>query len=316
MNYKFIKNNSELSSYLSTFEDKKSAIIALDTEAELNLHAYGETLCLVQIFDGANKVLIDPFKIDKELLKSFFENRNILKIIYDAASDLSLMKNAYGTEIKSILDLRPAVTLLNLEKQDLHSVLAAELGVLLTNKAKFQKHNWTLRPISAAALEYALSDVTYLFKLKDVLLKKLCDNQLMDSYILSNLKIQNKDYTLNPEDKYTRINGFQYLKDAEKRVALEVGKIIEKYAREYNIPSHWIINKNAVIEIIKDPAYLNKIQFPKRLSQDSVLSLLSKLKAAAKINNCSTIIEEMAYVRRDNDVKKERTNQDDGEGSS
>jgi ribonuclease D len=285
MNYRFIKNNSELSGYLNTFEDNSCSIIALDTEAELNLHAYGEKLCLVQIFDGVNTVLIDPFKIDNELLKSFFENRHILKIIYDASSDLSLMKNAYGIEIKSILDLRPAVALLNLEKQDLHSVLASELGVLLKKKAKFQKHNWTLRPISPEALEYALSDVAYLFQLKAVLLKKLYDAQLMDSYILNNLKIQNKDYTLNPEDKYTRINGFQYLKDDEKLVALEVGKIIEKYACEYNIPSHWIINKNAVVEIIKDPECLNRIRFPDRLSRASMLSILSELKSAAKKNS-------------------------------
>jgi ribonuclease D len=285
MNYKFIRNNSELSSYLYTFEDKKSSVIAVDTEAELNLHAYGETLCLVQIFDGFNAVLIDPLKIDTELLKSLFENRNILKVIYDASSDLSLMKNSYGIEIKSILDLRPAVTLLNLEKQDLHSVIFSELGVVLENKAKFQQHNWTLRPISAEAIEYAISDVSYLLKLKDTLLKKICENQLMDSYILNNLKIQNKDYTRNPEDKYTRINGFQYLKDDEKLVALEVGKVIEKYACEYNIPSHWIINKNDVIDIIKDPECLDRIKFPNRFSRDSMLSIRSELKSAAKRNN-------------------------------
>jgi ribonuclease D len=285
MNYKFIRNNSELSSYLYTFEDKKSSIIAMDTEAELNLHAYGETLCLVQIFDGFETVLIDPLKIDTEILKPLFENRNILKVIYDASSDLSLMKNTYGIEIKSILDLRPAVALLNLEKQDLHSVIFSELGVVLENKAKFQQHNWTLRPISAEAVEYAISDVAYLLKLKDALLAKICEKQLMDVYILNNLKIQNKDYTRNPEDKYTRINGFQYLKDDEKLVALEVGKVIEKYACEYNIPSHWIINKNDVIEIIKDPQCLDRIKFPNRFSRDSMISIRSELKSAAKRNN-------------------------------
>jgi ribonuclease D len=285
MNYKYIRNNTELSSYLSTFEDKKNPIIGLDTEAELNLHAYGETLCLVQIFDGTDRVLIDPLKMDKILLKSFFENRNILKVIYDACSDLSLMKNAYGIEIKSILDLRPAVSLLNLEKQDLHSVLFSELGIVLEHKTRFQQLNWTLRPIAGDAIDYALNDVIYLLELKNVLLKKISENQLMDLYILNNLKIQNKDYTRNPEDKYTRINGFQYLKDDEKIVVLEVGKIIEKYACEYNIPSHWIINKNDVIEIIKDPEYLNRIRFPNRFSRDSMLSIRSELESAAKRNN-------------------------------
>ena len=282
MNYKYIKSNSEFSSYLNIFEDKKSSIIALDTEDELNLHAYGETLCLVQIFDGVDSVLVDPLKIDNELLKAFFENRNILKVIYDAASDLSLMKNAYGIEILSILDLRPAVALLNLEKQDLHSVIASELGVLLENKAKFQKHNWTKRPISEEAIDYAISDVKYLLKLKDVLLKKLSEKQLMDIYILNNLKIQNKDYTRNPDDKYARINGYQRLRVEEKLVAQEVSKIIEKYASLYNIPSYWVINKNDIVGIVKNPECLDRMRLPNRFSEDSRQNMLSELKVASR----------------------------------
>jgi ribonuclease D len=285
MNYTYIKNNSAFSSYLSTLEDKKGITIALDTEAELNLHAYGERLCLVQIYDGVNKVLVDPFAIEKSLLKTFLENRNFLKIFYDASSDLSLMKNAYGIEIKSILDLRPAVSLLNLEKQDLHSVIASELGVILEHKSKFQRYNWTKRPLSPEAIEYALNDVNYLFKLKDVLFGKLFENNLIDSYTLSNLKIQNKNYARNPDDKYSRINGYSRLPSNQKLIVQEVGKIIEKYACAHNIPSHWIINKNDVLAIIKDPELLDTIHLPSQLSQDTMVSILSELKSAARRKN-------------------------------
>jgi len=285
MNYSYIKNNHEFASFLNKLEDKKLSTLALDTEAELNLHAYGETLCLIQTFDGEDQVLIDPLKIENSLLKSLFENRSILKIIYDATSDLSLMKNAYDIEIKSILDLRPAVALLSYEKQDLHSVITAELGVIIGNKAKFQKHNWMIRPIAKEAIDYALNDVIYLLKLKDNLLKKLNDRQLMDKYILSNLKVQNKDYTRNPEEKYTHINGYQKLHEHEKLIALEIGQIIEKYARLYNIPSHWVINKNSIVDIVKDPDCLDKIHLPNKFSGDSTQSILNELRLATKRNN-------------------------------
>jgi ribonuclease D len=285
MIYKHIKNNSEFSTYLSPFQDKKTSTIAMDIEAETNLHAYGERLCLIQAFDGQKKVLIDPFNIDNDLIKSFFEDRNILKVIYDASSDLSLMKNAYGIEVKSVLDLRPAVALLNLEKQDLHSVIASELGVYLEKKAKFQKHDWTKRPISGEAIEYALNDVTYLLQLKDVLLNKLHEKQLMESFILNNLKIQNKDYTRSPGEKYNRISGYQKLKYNEKLIAQEVSDIIEKYARLYNIPAYWVIKKNDIVEIVKDANYVNSIHFPKRFSADSTQSILSELRSAVKGRN-------------------------------
>ena len=45
----------------------------------------------------------------------------------DASSDMSLLKNTADIEVKSILDLRPAVELLDYEKKDLHSVVAFEL---------------------------------------------------------------------------------------------------------------------------------------------------------------------------------------------
>ena len=55
--------------------------------------------------------------------------------MYDASSDLSLLKNTDNMEIKSILDLRPAVELLDYDKKDLHSVIAVELGIFLEQKS-------------------------------------------------------------------------------------------------------------------------------------------------------------------------------------
>jgi ribonuclease D len=104
MNYIKIKNKAKLRSYLKKFDNKEQYVIALDIEAESNLHVYGEKLCLTQIFDGINSIIIDPFKIDNDSLKLLFENPKILKVMYDAGSDLSLLKNAHNLEIKSILD--------------------------------------------------------------------------------------------------------------------------------------------------------------------------------------------------------------------
>ncbi len=64
MSYINIENRTGLRSYLKKFEDKGHHIIALDIEAENNPHAYGEKLCLIQIFDGIDSIIIDPLKID------------------------------------------------------------------------------------------------------------------------------------------------------------------------------------------------------------------------------------------------------------
>ena len=282
MNYINIKTKEALAAYLDSLEENRCQVIALDMEAELNRHAYGEKLCLVQIFDGTQTVIIDPFNIDINTLKTFFENRNILKIVYDASSDSSLMKNAYDIQIKSVLDLRPAVELLEYKKKDLHSVIAAELGVVLTQKEKYQRHNWTKRPIDKLALDYAISDVTYLFRLKDALLKKLYAAGLLDIFILKNLQVQNKDYARNPEDRYRKIKGYHTLSDDERRIFKKVFDIREKYAEKCNMPSHNIISRTDLLNLARDAGHINNIRFPRRFRDSLIQSILQELRSVGR----------------------------------
>lgn len=281
MNYISIDNRTELRSYLKKFEEKGPHIIALDIEAESNLHAYGERLCLTQIFDGVNSIIIDPFGVDVHTLKLLFENTNILKVVYDAGSDMSLLKNSADIEVRSILDLRPAVELLDYEKKDLHSVIAAELGIFLEKKKKYQKHNWTRRPLSVQAVQYALNDVIHLLALKDVLLAKLYAKKLFEPFLLKNLQIQNKDYTRGPEDKYRKINGYSRLRDERKAVFRRVFDVREKYAKMCDMPSHNVIHKDDLIGIIRDPGTIDKIRFSKRFSADMVRAIQHELRRAA-----------------------------------
>jgi ribonuclease D len=281
-NYNYLTSNEELISYLEDLEDKKCLVIALDIEAESNLHAYGEKLCLIQIFDGTNRVLIDPFEIDNIGLKTIFETRNILKIMYDAGSDSSLLKNTYNIDIKSVLDLRPAVELLNFEKQDLHSAIAIELGITLTKKLKFQRYNWMRRPIDKEAIDYAINDVIYLFRLKDALYKNLYTKNLLDMFILRNLRVQNKDYARNPRERHRNIKGYHSLSDEEKRIFKRVFDVRDKYAKMCNMPSYNVINKVDLINIAKGVKHFDELKFPKRFSESFIQSIITELKNVSK----------------------------------
>jgi ribonuclease D len=282
MDYTYIKDRRDLISYINSLNDQKNCVIALDIEAELNLHAYGEKLCLIQIFDGTSRIIIDPLEIDNHTLKALFESRNILKIMYDASSDSSLLKNAYNLDIKSVLDLRPAVELLNLDKQDLHSVIAAELGITLTRKLKFQRYNWTRRPIDKEAIDYAINDVIYLFELKDALLSKLHTGNLLDVFILKNLQVQNKDYARNPGDRYRKMKGYHGLSHDEKGIFRKIFDVREKYARMCNMPSYNVIKREDLIDIARGVKHIDEIRFPNRLSPDFVQRILVELKSVSK----------------------------------
>ncbi|MBI4842879.1 MAG: hypothetical protein HY809_00940 [Nitrospirae bacterium] len=280
MKYIYIDSETGIRSYLRRFGEKGPHIIALDIEAESNLHAYGEKLCLIQIFDGVNNVIIDPFHFGTRRLKIFFEDTSVLKVMYDAGSDLSLLKNSAGIEIKSILDLRPAAELLEYEKKDLHSIIAFELGIFLEEKKKYQRYNWIKRPVAEEALLYAVNDVMHLLALKEIMLAKLYARKLLDAFLLKNLQIQNRVYTRDPEDKYRKINGYSGLDKHGKLLFKRVFDIREKYAKLFDIPAHGVIHKGDLMKIVKEPEFIYKITFPKRMNKEAVLKVLSELENA------------------------------------
>lgn len=280
MDYISINDKTALRSYLQDFAESSRFIMAVDIEAESNLHAYGEKLCLIQIFDGVNHVIIDPLAMDDDAPRALFEDRTILKIMYDASSDLSLLRNTIDMGIKSILDLRPAVELLDYEKKDLHSVLAAELDIVLEKKSRFQKHNWTRRPISGQAMEYALNDVAHLFLLKDAIWRKLYERQLLDIYLLKNLQVQNKDYMRNPEDRYKRTRGYHSLRGGERTAFHRAYDVRDRHAMALDMPPHNVVANGDLIRMAADPPHLEDIRFSRGISIEVINVLRQELRRA------------------------------------
>ncbi len=282
MDYLYIKTRKALRAYVKSYEEKKNAVIALDIEAELNRHVYGEQLCLVQICDGEQLVMIDPLETGVELLRPLFEKDTILKIVYDVSSDLPLLKNIYNMDIRPVLDLRPAVDLLAYEKRDLHSVIGAELGVTLEKKSKFQKQNWLKRPLAGDAIEYALNDVFYLHALKDAIYRRLVDKGLMDCFFLKNMQIQVRDYSRDPSERYRKVKGYSQLNEEQRRLFKRLFDVREKYAKRCNMPSHNIVARGDLLDLARGEKKVDELRFPRRLGIDFVGALIVDLKKTVK----------------------------------
>jgi ribonuclease D len=101
--------------------------------------------------------------------------------------------------------------------------------------------------------------------------------------LLKNLQIQNKDYTRNPEDKYKNISGYSRVQSDKKPVFRRVFDIRDKYAKQFNMPPHNVIRKADLINIAKDPKFIDRIRFIKRISIDLIQEILEELRMAVKI---------------------------------
>ena len=122
----------------------------------------------------------------------------------------------------------------------------------------------------------------YLLTLKDVILAKMYAKKLLETFLLKNLQIQNKDYTRNPEDKYRKISGYSRLQPEDKIVFQKVFDIREKYAEQCDLPPHNVIRKTDLIDIVKKAGYIDMIRFSKNLDMNFVKDIVRELKAATK----------------------------------
>lgn len=279
-----LKTNDAIYRYLDALEKSGRKVVAVDVEAESNLHCYGEHLCLIQIFDLESEVIIDPFELKNfEAIKFFFEKRDILKIMYDSASDGTLLNTVYGIKIQSVLDLRPAVSLLNYQKQNLMYVLSEELGIVPFNKKKFQLYNWMKRPIQEAAIEYALGDVRHLFSLKEKLFDKMRDIGLFDTFILQNLMLQSERTSKKRLPKYEKAKGYQGLDKKQKEMFREIFELRDMFAKKVNKPPDYVFSNVKLLALcqhgLADPALLKEGIHPKidRPLQEEILVRFSQI---------------------------------------
>lgn len=281
MDYRLITGNKEFQAYQRGLCEREVPTVAFDIEGEFNLHVYGERLCLIQLDDGEELAVVDPLQIDSSLLKAFFEHRGVLKIMYDSLSDQALLFKTMGARVHSIIDLKPAVDLLQYESRDLGSVLDRVLGVRIEKKAKFQRYNWTTRPLAADAVTYALSDVAHLLKLKDHLLREVTEKGFFDAYLLKNLMLQNKAPDGERKPRLFRSWEFRRLPAPAKKRFERIHEIRDGYAREMDLPPDMLLRKKQMFEIAAGRMDAQRLESHKRVPREIRDKLASAIDALA-----------------------------------
>lgn len=145
--------------------------LALDTEAD-SLHRYPEKVCLVQLHAGGQGHLIDPLAgLDLSPLRTPLVNPETLKIFHGADYDLRVLHRDFGLEIRGLFDTMVAARLVGELAFGLAALLDRYFGVSLDKK--FQRADWSRRPLPAAMARYAALDTEYLEALAGKLRREL-----------------------------------------------------------------------------------------------------------------------------------------------
>jgi ribonuclease D len=150
-----------LKDLVRTIEIEKT--IGVDLEADSMYH-FKEKVCLIQMAASSINVVIDPLKVeDLSPLKPIFVRQDICKIFHGADYDVRSIYRDFRITINNLFDTELASRFLGYSETSLEAVLKNKFGILLNKK--FQRKDWSRRPLPSDMISYAAKDVRYLLPL-------------------------------------------------------------------------------------------------------------------------------------------------------
>ncbi len=241
--------------FLERFSSNGDFSLAVDFEEESNLHIYGEHLCLIQIYDGAAYYLVDAWVLSRdsegrEALRALLENP-VCKIMYSCQSDAAIARKSLGIILRNVYDVRVVASALGYEG-GLLELIRSVLGIEVPQgKHKFQRSNWTRRPLTEEMKEYALGDVRYLFSLKDSLEEILgSKSAALRSDVHHALK-HCAEQKHKDRPGWEKLPGYRNLSREEKVFARFFFEARDQIAKRENLPASNILEKSLIVEMAK-----------------------------------------------------------------
>jgi ribonuclease D len=223
--------------------------VTVDTEF-LRETTYFPILCVVQMAGPEEAVVIDALAPDLDL-KPFFElmaNERVLKVFHAARQDIEIVWCRAGLIPHPIFDTQVAAMVLGYGDSISYEQLVRRItGHSIDKSLRFT--DWTRRPLTAAQLRYAVSDVTHL---REVYLKLAADleRQRRTEWVLREMEVLTspETYQLDPERAWERLKT-RVRKPKELAVLIEVAAWREREAQHRDVPRNRVLRDEVISEI-------------------------------------------------------------------
>ena len=162
---------TETAQYITTEQALKDAasvlqaapVVAMDLEAD-SMHHFEEKVCLIQLATDSACFIADPLAIgDMSPLAPLFSDGDIVKVLHGADYDVRSLYRDFDIRIDNLFDTEVACRFLGYPHSSLEAVVKRHFDVELDKK--FQKKDWSVRPLPQEMIDYAADDVRYLVDL-------------------------------------------------------------------------------------------------------------------------------------------------------
>jgi ribonuclease D len=226
---KLIQTEAELAALAHRL--RAEPLLAVDTEAA-SFHRYLDRVYLLQISSRGETAVVDPLATGGlGPIGDLLGDPAIEIIFHDADYDLRLLHREYDFTAQNLFDTRIAAQLLNEPGIGLAALLEKYLGIKLDKR--FQRADWSARPLSAEMLSYAASDTRYLPQLRDILRERLLERGRLgwaqeEFALLEDIRPAAADQA---EPGWLRLKGAKALRARELAILREIWEWREGMAR-------------------------------------------------------------------------------------
>ena len=224
--------------------------LALDTEGA-SFHRFVDRIYLLQLSTREKTAVIDPLPIGTPAtLGAILESPDVEVVFHDADYDLRLLQQDYGWHVRHIFDTRVAAQLLGLRAFGLAALLERYFGVKL--EKKYQRADWSTRPLTPGMLEYAAQDTMYLLALRDRLEEEL---RARGRWTWAQEEFRRLEGTrwdpAQDATAYLRMKGARDLNRRELAILRELVQWRDLVAAELDRATFRVIGNEALLEIAK-----------------------------------------------------------------
>jgi ribonuclease D len=227
----------------------RHSFVTVDTEF-LRETTYYPLLCVAQIATSDEAVCIDALAQDLDLAP-FFElmaNESVLKVFHAARQDIEIVWHQAKLVPRPIFDTQVAAMVLGYGDSISYDQLVQRItGDVIDKSNRFT--DWSRRPLSAAQVSYAISDVTHL---RDVFLSLSADLQRRgrSEWVGEEMEVLTSPdtYRADPETAWERLKT-RVRKPKELSVLMEVAAWREREAQSRDIPRGRVLKDEAIGDI-------------------------------------------------------------------
>ena len=224
--------------------------IALDTEGA-SFHRFVDRVYLMQLSTRTATAIVDPLPTgDLASLRPLVESPEIEIVFHDADYDLRLLRQDYGWATRNIFDTRIAAQLLGYKAFGLAALLEQHFGIALDKK--FQRADWSLRPLSDGMLQYASQDTMYLLALRDILHGELSAKGRLSWAAEEFTRLEQTQWSAEDASlQYLKVKGARDLKRRELAVLRELVPWRDGVAKELDRSTFRVVSNDVLLEICR-----------------------------------------------------------------